>query len=100
MDYSTFLYCLDVCNDNVISGSNGLPDSAMTVSSEYGINDKLTNYGSERARLNSTETKDAAGVIQMGAWVAEKGNMMQWIQVTHICLYLIKYLQIYRLLLR
>lgn len=72
------IYGAGVCNDNVVSG---LPDSAITASSVFGIKDKSNNYGPERAKLNLTETKDAAGVTQAGAWVAEKGNLMQWIQV-------------------
>lgn len=71
-----------MCNDHLISGTNGIPDKSITASTVYGLSDKTTNYGPERGRLNTVETKDPAGVTQIGAWVAEKGNLNQWIQVT------------------
>lgn len=55
--------------------------NGKTASSQMAPNDKQNNYGPDRAQLNAVEAKDASGVTQMGAWVAEKNNFNQWIQV-------------------
>lgn len=67
----------DVCKDDLTVSYA----TAATASSHFSPNDKTVNYGPDRAILNATETKDAAGVTQMGGWVAEKDNFNQWIQV-------------------
>jgi len=66
-----------LCDENLMPAMV----ASMTSSSEYGSGDKTTNYGAARGVINSTEVKDASGVTQMGAWVAEKSNFNQWIQV-------------------
>ena len=69
------------CNDYLISGSNPVPDSSITASSVYGSSDPKHNYGPERARINATETKDAHGITQIGAWTAGVLDKNQFIKV-------------------
>lgn len=71
----------NVCDQYLVSGPNGVPDSAFNASSVYHVNDPKHVYGPERGRLNLTETKDSSGNTLIGAWSADKLDVNQYIQV-------------------
>ncbi|WAR05420.1 hypothetical protein MAR_020789 [Mya arenaria] len=65
------------CEENLIPA---VLDS-MTSSSVNDVSDKTTNYGAGRGVINATQVKDAHGITQMGAWIPEKSNLNQWLQI-------------------
>ncbi|KAJ8316372.1 hypothetical protein KUTeg_006386 [Tegillarca granosa] len=76
-----FSLSTNVCDQYLVSGPNGVPDSAFNASSVYHVNDPKHVYGPERGRLNLTETKDSSGNTLIGAWSADKLDVNQYIQV-------------------
>ncbi|KAL3884669.1 hypothetical protein ACJMK2_024787, partial [Sinanodonta woodiana] len=73
-------YAQAVCNEDLVSGPNGIPDTKVSASSEFGVNDPTHDYSAPRGRLNTTEVTDASGVIHIGSWTAEKNDVDQWLQ--------------------
>nr|XP_022322146.1 uncharacterized protein LOC111123822 isoform X3 [Crassostrea virginica] len=71
----------DICNQQLVSGVNPVPDSAFSASSAYHKGSTTKDYNVARARINTTETKDSKGVLHLGAWSAQNLNVDQWIQV-------------------
>ncbi|XP_062614315.1 uncharacterized protein LOC134276051 isoform X2 [Saccostrea cucullata] len=71
----------DICNHQLVSGVNPVPDSAFSASSSYHKGSSAKDYTVARARINTTETKDSKGVLHLGAWSAQDLNVDQWIQV-------------------
>uniref|UniRef100_K1QGX0 Inactive carboxypeptidase-like protein X2 n=1 Tax=Magallana gigas TaxID=29159 RepID=K1QGX0_MAGGI len=69
------------CDEYLVSGTNPVPDSHITASSEYGTHDPKHDYSAARARINNTETKNPQGVTQMGAWTADILDKNQYIRV-------------------
>lgn len=74
-------FFLDICNQQLVSGVNPVPDSAFSASSAYHKGSTTKDYNVARARINTTETKDSKGVLHLGAWSAQNLNVDQWIQV-------------------
>ncbi|KAH3701466.1 discoidin, CUB and LCCL domain-containing protein 2-like [Dreissena polymorpha] len=68
---------LAICDNDLVTSFL----ASVKASSTFDLTDKSTNYGPDRAFINATEVKDASGITQMGAWVAEKNAINQWIQI-------------------
>ncbi|KAK3583066.1 hypothetical protein CHS0354_004011 [Potamilus streckersoni] len=73
-------YAQAVCNDDLVSGLNGIPDTKITASSEFGVNDPTHDYSAPRGRLNTTEVTDSSGIVHIGSWTSEKNDVNQWLQ--------------------
>ncbi|XP_048777557.2 uncharacterized protein LOC125681473 isoform X2 [Ostrea edulis] len=71
------------CDDNLVSGPRGVPDSHMTASSYY--EDSLYADSPERARLNLEEERvqrdDGNYAILGGGWMAGDKTKNQWLQI-------------------
>lgn len=71
------------CNNLLVSGPHGVPDSHMTASSYY--EDSIYRDSPERARLNledeRVQTENGNYVIMGGGWVANDKDKNEWIQV-------------------
>lgn len=71
------------CNNLLVSGPHGVPDSHMTASSYY--EDSIYRDSPERARLNLEDARvqieNGNYVIMGGGWVANDKDKNEWIQV-------------------
>lgn len=71
------------CNNLLVSGPHGVPDSHMTASSYY--EDSIYRDSPERARLNLEDVRvqieNGNYVIMGGGWVANDKDKNEWIQV-------------------
>ena len=72
-----------LCSYNyLISGSNGIPDSQITASSDWGASNPAykTDSGPSRSRINTTYYMDGT-VKRIGCWSAFNSDQQQYIQV-------------------
>lgn len=72
------------CNNLLVTGQHGVPDSHMTASSFY--EDSIYRDSPERARLNledeRVQIENGNYVIMGGGWVANDKDKNEWIQVS------------------
>ncbi|XP_071175832.1 uncharacterized protein [Mytilus edulis] len=68
----------DVCKNSLVSG---VAEDKLTSSSQFGSGDPFSDYGAARGKLNNKEVMDNTGKTLIGAWVAGKNDVDQYIQV-------------------
>ena len=66
------------CNRYLLSGPDGVPDSALSASSVHPRNGYI--HAVARGRLHTSQDVTPSGVLS-GAWVAAESDMHQWIGV-------------------
>ena len=70
-----------VCHDYLVSGPHGVPDRALTSSSQWNSRLPNDNNGPERSRLFTTAHDYGNGTYDRGAWSSAYNDKNQYIQV-------------------
>ena len=66
------------CNRHLVSGLDGVPDTALSASSVQPSNGYIHSVA--RGRIDTVQEVTPAGVLS-GAWVPAESDMNQWIGV-------------------